>query len=116
MMAFAVLLFASCVSLPERFDSFVTEVEANYESYSDADWLVADGKCAEFKAEYVKRYDKLNEAERDAMSKCFGRYDAVVAKAKIKSAADGVKRFFDDATKYIEGLVEGVTKDTTDVE
>ena len=49
------------------------------------------------------------------MNKAFGRYDAVIVKAKIKDVADGVKRFFGKAGDYIEGLVDGIAKDSTSV-
>ena len=112
-MALAVLLFASCKSLPERFDSFVTNVETNYESYSDADWAAKDQKFASFKNEYAKCYDELSAGENAVMLKCIARYEAVVAKTKIKSAASGVKRFLEGAGEYVEGLVEGVTQGST---
>lgn len=107
---FVVFSLASCKSLPERFEEFVSEVEANYAEYSEMDWMVKDQKCAEFKAEFVKKYDSLNPYEKEYMNKAFGRYDAAVTKAKVKEKADGVKRFIEGAGHYIEGLVEGVTQ------
>lgn len=107
---FVVFSLASCKSLPERFEEFVSDVEANYAEYTEIDWMVKDQECAEFKAEFVKKYDSLNPYEKEYMNKAFGRYDAAVTKSKVKEKADGVKRFIEGAGHYIEGLVEGVSK------
>lgn len=111
-LAFLLMAVVSCKSLPERFDEFITDVEASYESYTDIEWKVIEQKYAEFEIEFMQKYDNLTAVEKEVMNKCFGRYGAVVTKAKFKSAADGVKRFFESADEYIEGLVEGLT--TTD--
>lgn len=106
---FAVLMLslASCKTLTERFDSFVTEVETNYETYSDVDWKAIEQKYAEFENEYISQYDKLNEEEKAFFKKRMGAFDAVLTKVSIKNAAKGVERFFKDAGDYVEGLIEG---------
>ena len=109
----AVLCLASCNSLPERIDAFVSEVEAEYKDYTELDWVEKDQKMAEFKLQYAKKADKMSEYERDYVNKALGRYDAVVAKAKIGDAVSGVKGLIKDAGRYIEGLVEGMTKADT---
>lgn len=112
-LSLAALLLVSCKSLPEKFEEFVSEVEMNYEAYSDVDWMVMDQKCAEFKQQFIGKYDSLSQFEKEYMNKAFGRYDAVVVKAKAKGAASSVKRFFEGAGDYIQGLIEGVSvKDT----
>lgn len=113
----AVLSMASCKSLPEKVEDFVSDVEAEYKTYTDLDWLEKDQKCAELKLEYAKKADKLSQYERDYINKAFGRYDAVVAKAKIDDTVSGVKKFIKDAGQYIEGVVEGISsKDTVKVD
>lgn len=104
----AVFCMASCKSLPEKIEIFVSDVEANYKTYTEVDWLEKDQKMAEFKLEYAKKADKLSQYERDYINKAFGRYDAVVAKAKVGEAVSGVKGLIKDAGRYIEGLVEGL--------
>lgn len=104
----AVLCMVSCKSFPERIEIFVSDVEANYKTYTELDWLEKDQKMAEFKLEYAKKADKLTQYERDYINKAFGRYDAVVAKAKVDETVSGVKELFKDAGRYIEGLVEGL--------
>jgi hypothetical protein len=106
--ALALVCAVSCKSYVERLDDFVSDVEANYASYSETDWIVADQKCADFKAEYAKRYDRLNEYEKEFAGKAFGRYDVAVAKARVGGAVDDAKRFLESAGHYIEGLVEGI--------
>lgn len=106
----AVMCLASCKSFPERVEIFVSDVEANYKTYTDLDWAEKDQKMAEFKLEYAKKADKLTQYERDYINKAFGRYDAVVAKAKVGETVSGVKELLKDAGRYIEGLVEGITK------
>lgn len=101
---------ASCRSLAERVDAFVSDVEANYSTYEEVDWLEKDQKMAEFKLEYAQKAPKLTEEEKDNINKAFGRYDAVVAKSKVDNVVNGVKEFFQDAGRYIEGLVEGMSK------
>lgn len=111
------LCLSSCKSLPERFNSFVSEVEANYEAYSEVDWKAIEQKYAEFEMEYISQYDKLNDEEKAFMKKRMGSYDAVLTKVSIKNAADGVGRFFKDAGDYVEGLIEGFvsSSDSTEV-
>lgn len=104
----AVFCMASCKSLPEKIEIFVSDVETNYKTYTEVDWLEKDQKMAEFKLEYAKKADKLSQYERDYINKAFGRYDAVVAKAKVGEAVSGVKGLIKDAGRYIEGLVEGL--------
>ena len=104
----AVFCMASCKSLPEKIEIFVSDVEANYKTYTEVDWLEKDQKMAEFKLEYAKKADKLSQYKRDYINKAFGRYDAVVAKAKVGEAVSGVKGLIKDAGRYIEGLVEGL--------
>ena len=100
----------SCVSLSEKVDAFVSDVEANYTTYDEIDWLGKDQKMAEFKLEYAEKSPKLSDLERDSINKAFGRYDAVVAKSKVDDVVNGVKEFFQDAGRYIEGIVEGIGK------
>ena len=45
----AVFCLASCRSLPEKIEIFVSDVEANYENYTELDWAEKDQKMAEFK-------------------------------------------------------------------
>lgn len=106
----SVLCLVSCVSLSERVDAFVSDIEANYATYDEADWLQKDQKMAEFKLEYAEKSPKLSDLERDSINKAFGRYDAVVAKSKVDGVVNGVKEFLQDAGRYIEGIVEGIGK------
>lgn len=108
LIALMLLCAVSCQSLPERLENFVSDVEANYPSYTEADWLVMEKKCEEFKLECAEKYERLNEFEKDYIGKAFVRYDAVVAKAKINKAVGGAKKFLENAGHYIEGLVEGL--------
>ena len=113
--ALLMVLCVSCKSLPERFNEFVSEVEINCETYSDVDWKVIEQKHAQFEAEYVEQYDNLSSVQKDLMKKNFGRYDAIVAKSAISGAFKDVKRMFEGAGEYIEGLIDGLMKDTVDV-
>lgn len=109
----AVLCLASCKSFSEKVENLVSEVEANYKNYTELDWADKDQKMAEFKLEFAKKADKLSQYERDYVNKAFGRYDAAVAKAKVGEAVSGVKELLKDAGRYIEGLVEGMSKPDT---
>lgn len=106
----------SCKSYVDRLEDFVSEVEANYAEYSDADWAVMDKKCAEFKSEYAKKYDKLNEYEKEYARKAFARYDIAVAKSKVGNVIDGAKSLFEEAGHYLEGLVEGLSEEGVQTE
>lgn len=109
----AVLCLASCKSFPERIEIFVSDVEANYKTYTELDWAAKDQKMAEFKLEYAKKADKMSQYEKDYINKAFGRYDAVVAKAKVGEAVSGVKELLQGAGRYIEGLIEGLGQSDT---
>lgn len=111
LVALILVCAVSCKSYVDRLEGFVSEVEANYAEYTDADWAVMDGKCVEFKSEYAKKYDRLNEYEKEYARKAFNRYDVAVAKSKVGNAVDGAKRFLEGAGQYFEGLVEGVSEE-----
>ncbi len=102
----ALVCAVSCKSYVDRLEDFVSEVEANYSEYTDADWMVMDQKYAEFKSEFAKKYDRLNEYERVYAGEAFDRYDAAVAKGKVNQAVGGAKKFLENAGHYLEGLVE----------
>jgi hypothetical protein len=106
LIALALVCAVSCRSYVDRLEDFVSEVEANYSEYNDADWMVMDQKCAEFKSEFAKKYDRLNEYERVYAGEAFDRYDAAVAKGKVNQAVGGAKKFLENAGHYLEGLVE----------
>lgn len=101
----------SCKSYVDRLEDFVSEVEANYAEYSDADWVVMEKRCAEFKSEYAKKYDSLNDYEKEYARKAFSRYDVAAAKAKVGNAVDGAKILLEEAGHYLEGLMEGIPGD-----
>jgi hypothetical protein len=108
-LAAMLLLVVSCKSLPSQVEEFVNDVEQNHASYTDLDWSVMDAKYAEFKLEFVEKYDKLNQAEREFINREFGRYDALVAKYKVQSAFENVKGALKEAGKWVEGVVEELT-------
>ena len=106
LIALALVCAVSCKSYVDRLEDFVSEVEVNYTEYTDADWMVMDQKCADFKSEFAKKYDRLNEYERVYASQAFDRYEAAVAKGKVNQAVGGAKKFLENAGHYLEGLVE----------
>lgn len=106
LIALALVCAVSCRSYVDRLEDFVSEVEANYSEYNDADWMVMDQKCAEFKSEFAKKYDRLNEYERVYAGEAFDRYDAAVAKGKVNQVVGGAKKFLENAGHCLEGLVE----------
>lgn len=113
----AMFCMASCKSLPEKIEIFVSDVEENYKTYTEVDWLEKDQKFAEFKVEFAKKSDKLSQYEKDYIDRAFGRYYAVVAKSKVNGAVSGVKELFKEAGRYIEGLIEGINgADSLDTE
>lgn len=112
-----IFCMVSCKSLSERIEVFVSDVEENYEAFTEVDWLEKDQKIAEFKVEFAKKSDKLSQYEKDYIDRAFGRYNAVVAKSKVDGAVNSVKEFFKDAGHYIEGLVDGISRsDSLDME
>lgn len=106
LIALALVCAVSCKSYVDRLEDFVSEVEVNYTEYTDVDWMVMDQKYAEFKSEFAKKYDRLNEYERVYAGEAFDRYDAAVAKGKVNQAVGGAKKFLENAGHYLEGLVE----------
>lgn len=107
-LAAVLLLAVSCKSLPSKVEEFVNDVEQNHASYTELDWSVMDAKYAEFKLEFVEKYDKLNQAEKEFINREFGRYDAIVAKSKVQSAFDNVKGVLKEAGQWVEGVVDGL--------
>ena len=96
------LCAVSCATFPERVEAFVSEVESNYQVFTEEEWADVESRYSDLKFEYADKYDSLNKEEIELIQKAFVRYDIAYAKGKVKKGVDGVK----DALQDLGGLVE----------
>ena len=110
-----VLLINSCTSIQKKsfvnsFNSFVSDVEANYKSYNEKEWEEADLKFENLiKVEYVKYQTSLTDAENSQINTLIGKYQAI----KLKSSLLGIKNQFKDFIEQGTSFVNELELDTT---
>lgn len=110
-----VLLINSCTSIQKKsfvnsFNSFVSDVEANYKSYNEKEWEEADLKFENLiKVEYVKYQSSLTDAENSQINTLIGKYQAI----KLKSSLLGIKNQFQDIIEQGTSFVNELELDTT---
>ncbi len=110
-----VLLISSCTSIQKKsfvnsFNSFVSDVEANYKSYNEKEWEEADLKFENLiKVEYVKYQSSLTDAENSQINTLIGKYQAI----KLKSSLLGIKNQFQDIIEQGTSFVNELELDTT---
>lgn len=92
-------------------DSFIDKVEAEADSYTEADWESADAEFVELSAKLEENYSEMTEAERDEVSKTLGRYYGLQTKRGLESAAQGVKNVIEAIPSFFEGFSEAFGED-----
>jgi hypothetical protein len=91
----------------DDFENFVSDVEANYDTYSGEDWELKDDAYQEYVGENYERYKaQLTDEDLHLIGKLQGRYLAVKIKYEAGTVADKVA----EGVKQLEGIIEGLTE------
>ena len=91
----------------QRFTSFVTSVEQNFETYTDEVWKQKDLQFEKFaETEYARFRSKLTGADQKQIGKLKAKYVAAKTKSKIKSWTDKAA----EGLNQLEGIIEGITE------
>ncbi len=89
----------------EDFASFVTEVEQNYQSYSEEDWLNADQKYEEYVGETYNNFRaELTNDDKKQVGKLKTKFQTV----KIKHEAGQIMDDVSDGINQLQGVMEEV--------
>lgn len=110
-----VLLMNSCTSVQKKsfihsFDSFISDVEANYKTYKEKDWEEADLRYKNLiDVDYVKYQTYLTDAENSHVNTLIGKYQAL----KLKSSLFGIKNQLQNVIQQGTTIVNEIVSDTT---
>lgn len=89
----------------EDFSEFVTDVEQNYQSYSEEDWLSADQEYEEYVGETYNNFRaKLTDEDKKQVGKLKAKYQTV----KIKHETGKMINDVSDGINQLQGVIEGV--------
>lgn len=101
---FAIALVA-CSSQPlsSQIDNYVTDVEANCDTWTEEDWELSQEEYVKLLEEYELNYDSYTQEERNAINKAIGRYNGLLIKHGIQEAGSALK----DLGERIPSLIEG---------
>ena len=107
------LAFVSCSPISkdgylERYDKFITKVQAEYTEYTDADWIALDEEFATLsKVWYAKFQTKLTSDEKSIVTDYEYKYTYYRTLSKGKGVWDALKESYHcDMNRMKEGIVE----------
>ncbi len=98
---------ASCAptSLSTRIDDYVSEVEGNYQKWTEKDWELSQQEYEQLLLEYEANYNSLSQEEKDKINRAIGRYNGLLLKEGIKEAESAIKEFGNQLPSLIEGFM-----------
>lgn len=108
-----VLLLLSC-SLPKErylshFDSFVSELETNYETMSEEEWLVAEERYDIFVTENFEEVEsELSNEDKLQIGKLKGRFLTIKVKRASKSLMKDASEVINDAKGIVDEIIESL--------
>ena len=97
------LVACSSQPLSSQIDNYVTDVEANCDSWTEEDWELSQEEYVKLLEEYELNYDSYTQEERNAINKAIGRYNGLLIKHGIQEAGSALK----DLGERIPSLIEG---------
>jgi hypothetical protein len=104
-----------CISVQKKsyidnFETFVSDVEANYKTYSEKDWEEADLKYENFtEVDYKKYNNSLTESENSHLNTLIGKYEAI----KLKAGILGIKSQLQNSIQQASTFIDEIVSDTT---
>ncbi|MDR0874445.1 MAG: hypothetical protein LBN27_13440 [Prevotellaceae bacterium] len=92
----------------KNFESFVADVEQNYQQFTEQDWQKKDAEFEEYSEKYYKKHKRdLTDAEKKKIGKLHARYLIAKSKGLGGNFLDDVK----DGINYINGFFDELTED-----
>jgi hypothetical protein len=109
---FTFIVIVGCSSSKENylkdFSSFVSEVESNYEMYTDENWEEKKLEYDKYVDEYYKKVKtKLTDEDHYLIGKLKGKYQSIKFKYETKKIINETS----EALKEMEGMIEGVVEE-----
>ncbi len=109
-----IILHTSCSSSKKQYykdlQIFVTQVEKEYQNYTDKDW---ENKTMEFDKLSKDRYSEISSdltmIEKNNINELFDRFEACRDKATILELKNGIKSGIKRAGKFIENILQDST-------
>ena len=101
------LLFTSCnktETLPNRFDSFVDNVEKDCANYTEEDWDKANTQFEKMVDEFQQNQANYTEEEQKQVRNDISKYLALVTKSGFNSAIDAVNDFIKQVPDFFEEM------------
>lgn len=109
-----ILFTVSCGNTIDRkvdnLDNFVNKVEANEQTYTEADWQMSDEEFERLCAEIEANYDSMTPEQQKAAMKAIGKYHGMRTREGIDSAFDEAKKAIEKLPAILEGFGEGLNK------
>jgi hypothetical protein len=91
----------------ENFSSFISEVENNYETYTDENWEKKEQEYNKYTGEYYEKIkEKLTDEDQYLIGKFKGKYQTVKLKYEMGKIMDETSETF----KQLEGVLEGISE------
>ena len=100
-------ILASCSnwkSLPDKFESFVNEVETSSASFTDKDWDKTEAEYQKMMDTYLEHRDDYSSKDKGRILKASGKYQAML----IVNGIHGVTSYFNNLISTAPDFLEGV--------
>jgi cell division protein FtsL len=92
------------------FDSFVTKVSRNYNTYTEKEWQEADKEFTDFtEVEYVKYESIMTEEETGKVNSLIGKYEAY----KLKAGLGGLKNQISNSIQQGAAMLKEIASDSS---
>lgn len=109
---FVTLFIVSCSApLSTRFEEYVTQAESNCKYWTEADWELSQEEYNLLLQEYEENYSKLTQEEKDAINRAIGRYNGLLVKQGIESAAGALQELGESIPSLIEGFMSAFSNE-----
>lgn len=110
------VLLVSCAgwrSLPDRIESFVSDLEYSAQSYEEADWDNAAAEYHKLMDTYYEHKNDYSSEERARIQRAAGKYRALLFVNGIKGVASSVDNLISSAPSYLEGINDVMKEKTS---
>ena len=106
------ITLCSCTSKDSyilKFEEFVTDVELNYKSYSEADWKLKDEEFKKLsEIQFEEQKNKMTPEEISKVNQLIGKYNGL----KIASGINEIKDKIKDGIDQAKGLLKEIIPDS----
>ena len=91
--------------LASRMERFVTNVEKNYNSWTEEERSKASIRYSEYMQEYKACYDSLSGEDKQKVNRAIGRYNGVLVRNGLETAEKSLKDLADRLPSLLEGFL-----------